>query len=224
MPQCASCKRSGILIALNRNNVCRDCAPQVGFEIQDLIRQANLCLDRASSSAKGSQAVAWMSQHIETVRKLADLNARGIDTGVRNLDKQISDALLERDRALIRMSKEAVDKAVTKVETSASAKSKATALSSAIVKIVENKNLLTKAGGLDALERETRERLRQVQLDGFLEAAQKAEFMGQMKKALDQLREALYFIKTDQVDDAQQSGVIQVIQAKIDELQSAQKK
>lgn len=51
-----------------------------------------------------------------------------------------------------------------------------------------------------------------------LEAARKAEFKGQKKKALDQCQDALYFLYNDEIDDSLQAEKIVEIEAKISEL------
>lgn len=52
----------------------------------------------------------------------------------------------------------------------------------------------------------------------FIEAAQKAEFKGSFKKALDQYQEALYFLRTDEIDDSDQQRAIVSLESKIEEL------
>ena len=53
---------------------------------------------------------------------------------------------------------------------------------------------------------------------GYLEAARKAEFKGNVKKAIDQYQEALFFIRNDDIDDTQQRFEINEIETKLTEL------
>ena len=55
-------------------------------------------------------------------------------------------------------------------------------------------------------------------MSGYVETAEKAEFKGNTKQALDQYLEALYFLKTDDVDDQLQAAEIARISRKIAEL------
>ena len=71
---------------------------------------------------------------------------------------------------------------------------------------------------LDQLEARVRRFSHETQLNAYLEAARKAEFKGQKKKALEQYKEALYFLKTDEIDDLSQAEEISKIEAKISEL------
>ena len=54
----------------------------------------------------------------------------------------------------------------------------------------------------------------------FIEKAKKFEFKEQYSKALDQYYEALYVLKTDDVDDAEQGAEIKELELKIQELKS----
>jgi cell division FtsZ-interacting protein ZapD len=71
---------------------------------------------------------------------------------------------------------------------------------------------------LDAIEQRARQLHHKTRLNTFVDAASKAEFKGQLKKALDQYQEALYFLRSDDIEDAQQTGEIEGIEAKIAEM------
>ncbi len=71
---------------------------------------------------------------------------------------------------------------------------------------------------MDQLEARVRRFSHQTQLNAYLEAARKAEFKGQKKKALDQYLEALYFLRSDEIDDSLQAEKISELEAKISEL------
>lgn len=70
------------------------------------------------------------------------------------------------------------------------------------------------------MEIKVRKFLHETQLNAFLEEARKAEFKGNKKKALDQYKEALYFLRNDEIDDSLQAGKIKEIEKKISELET----
>ena len=73
-------------------------------------------------------------------------------------------------------------------------------------------------GELDRLEHQAKGLHHQARLATFVGAAEKAEFKGQLKKALDQYQEALFFLHNDDLDDELQIEEITAIQVKIDEI------
>ena len=96
--------------------------------------------------------------------------------------------------------------------------SKVNALSKVLLKIREYKTKANHPESLEALEKQVAAAIQKYQLDGYLDAAQKAQFKGQKKKALDQYYEALYLLKHDQVDDSLQKDQITLIESKITEM------
>jgi hypothetical protein len=59
---------------------------------------------------------------------------------------------------------------------------------------------------LNNLENRIKAYTHKIQIKSFLDEADKAEFIGNMKKALDQYQEGLYFLKKDNIDDTQKSN------------------
>jgi len=113
------------------------------------------------------------------------------------------------------------EKAKAKAEVAATATSKQNALGAGLLKvreIMQNHEDVIAIGGI---ELELKTLMRKAKLDGFLEAAKKAEFKGNKKKAIDQYQEALYFIRNDDVPDDQQNEEIRQIEAKLKDLGAA---
>jgi hypothetical protein len=59
---------------------------------------------------------------------------------------------------------------------------------------------------LNNLENRIKAYTHKIQIKSFLDEADKAEFIGNMKKALDQYQEGLYFLKKDNINDTQKSN------------------
>lgn len=111
-------------------------------------------------------------------------------------------------------------KAKEKASLAATPRSRERALASAVLKI---KELTDKAGADEGIAtphvQELHREVHRVKLDGFLEAARKAEFKGNSKKAIDQYQEALYCLRNDGIDDVGQAVEIEDVEAKLQELQ-----
>jgi len=112
-----------------------------------------------------------------------------------------------------------VEKLLNKAELATRIKTSLNNANSALLKVLEAKKEINNPSKLDDLEKRIRAYTHQIQLKSFLDAADKAEFKGNTKKALDQYQEALYFLKTDDIDDEVQQSEMMRIQTKIDELQ-----
>jgi len=108
---------------------------------------------------------------------------------------------------------------VAKAKHASSSKTAINEATQALVKIAEARRLSSSPiTELDELESEIREFVRTTQLESYLEAARKAEFKGQIKKAIDQYQEALYFLKTDDIPDNEQASHMTDIEKKLTEL------
>lgn len=113
---------------------------------------------------------------------------------------------------------EEAEKALAKAEIATTPRISINEANKALLKIREGKKELRDQTKLDQLEARVLRFSHEIQLNAYLEAARKAEFKGQKKKALDQYQEALYFLRSDEIDDSLQAGKIAEIEAKISDL------
>lgn len=126
-----------------------------------------------------------------------------------------------RDQIILESLKADVASGASKAAVASTTQTKVNALSKVLLKIREYKSKADKPESLstfERLERQVSNSIQKIQLEGYLNAAKKAEFKGQKKKALDQYYEALYFLKHDEIDDSIQKNQINFIESKITEL------
>lgn len=115
-----------------------------------------------------------------------------------------------------------VRKAQDKASLPATPRTKERALAAAVLKVRNVAEAAGESGGVEAPHLEQlHHEIHRVKIEGFLGAARKAEFKGNMKKAVDPYQEALFFLSNDDVDDAGQAEEIGRIEAKIQELRSS---
>jgi hypothetical protein len=155
---------------------------------------------------------------IEHLKALTELQHKGIPT----LNPLPSELLQQWEKNRVDLVANVIEKkaeeAARKSELAATAKTKLTPLSKALIEIREYKEKLGHPERLRRLEKKVLDSIHATQLNGYLESARKAEFKDQKRKALDCYYDALYFLRHDDIDDASQSKFISEIERKIVEL------
>jgi len=146
------------------------------------------------------------------------------EKGIPTLSPPPSTAIVEfksyREELVLEEARKAVDKAKAKANVASTSTAKHNALGSGLLKAQEiMKNSSNPSAGQE-IESELKSLMHKVKLDGFLDAARKAEFKGNKKKAIDQYQEALFFIRNDDIPDDRQSKEIEEIESKLKELQA----
>lgn len=218
MAQCLLCDKKGFFLSVSANGLCSSCEPVVVMDVQQRGRIVGDCIKIISKSKKMDVRLSRCDLLIEHAKILLEYEQRGIPT-IAPLPSQL---LLEydgmHDKIVLESVVADVEKALTKVKIASTPSTRVSETTKALFKIQEGKKELRNSAALNALESHVRRVSHEAQLDAYLEAARKAEFKGNKKKALDQYQEALYFLRTDGVDDTLQAERIGGIQSKISEL------
>lgn len=128
------------------------------------------------------------------------------------LGKTFSD---RRNQIIIESLAEEVKTARQKAALATGARSKVNHLMKSLLRVREYAEKLADRSPLTTLEAELKQEIHAIQLHEYLDAARKAEFKGNKKKALDQYYEALYFLRHDDIDDQLQEASIAEIEGKI---------
>ncbi len=215
MGTCKYCSASGFFLRTGELGVCSKCEPLIREVVSERLRLITESQTIINASRSIRTKLSRLDIIIDKLKDLKELESRGIRFGVKNLAGALQEACVHKDRVIVEEAAEVVATARQKRELASSAKSAASALSGAVIKIVDLKKSAMDPEPLSRIERELKEEIRQIQLDSFLAAAHKHEFKGDFKKAIDQHQEALYFLKTDAIDDRKQQDVIREIEHKI---------
>jgi hypothetical protein len=129
------------------------------------------------------------------------------------------DSVIEIQETVIKENAERVaESQLIKAEAAATKATKLTAAAKALQEVQAAKAELGDDDDLLELETRVKDFLHSTHMNAFMDEARKHEFKGNKKKALDQYQEALYFLLTDEIDDAQQQEIIAEIKGKIEEL------
>ncbi len=126
-----------------------------------------------------------------------------------------------RDLMILEEMEKQVADALAKGEMVASRARKLNQASAVLPNLHDFKGQVRNPEPLNELEQKVKDFIHKTLLEGYLEAAEKAEFKRQRKKAVDLYREALYFLKHDDIDDRLQAENIVEIQGKLTELEKA---
>lgn len=152
-------------------------------------------------------------QHAEALMKYERL---GIPSITPSPSSVLRDWKAKRDELVIIGLEAAVEAARSKASLATTHKAKLTLFSKSLLQLreCESKVTTSKQFDLNRIEKE----LLDLMLNAYLEGANKCEFKGQLKKALDIYLDALYFLKTDHIDDSTQREQIAAIEKKVVEL------
>ena len=215
MAQCKFCGKKG----LDKEGLCKGCAPALAIQVDQsvrIIKESNEIINKSKKTATRISRCETVLEIVERLRELEDKGIRTIDPPPSELHRIFTE---ERDDIFYNGTKSDVEKLLNKAELATTIKTSLNNANSALLKVLEAKKKINNPSKLDDLEKRIRAYTHQIQLKSFLDAADKAEFKGNTKKALDQYQEALYFLKTDDIDFEVQQSEMMRIQTKIDELQ-----
>ena len=217
MARCKWCDKRGIFMSVDPNGLCRDCQHLV-VEIQSRARVLEQSMRLADKGKTFGTRLSRCELVIEHAAYLLEFEQKGVPT-VSPSPSYILDEFRDlRTQIIVSEAESVVEKAFEKSNLASTSSAKERALSAGVLKLREVTQGLEERSLVHPLEEKLRQQMHHVTLDGYLGAARKAEFKGNIKKAIDQYQEALYFIRNDDVDDAQQQSSIREIEAKLEEL------
>lgn len=218
MAQCKYCGRSGWFLALTANGLCNNCNPIVSMDVIQRARIINDSLKLVRESKKLDTQLSRCDLIVEHASALMKYEQLGIPTLNPLPSAFVQEYQAMHDQIIVDGLTTEFENARSKAEVAPSVTSKVNLLSKALLKVREYKLKANNPSILDSLEQQISQLIQNIQLAGYLDAARKAEFKGQKKKALDQYYEALYFLKHDDINDSFQQEHISLIESKIAEL------
>lgn len=219
MAQCRKCNKKGLFLSLSSCGLCRDCQALVDLEVQQRVRVIKSSADVADRSKKLETRLSRLSVMREHLEALLEYERMDIPTTTPPPSSLLAKLRDDRDRIVVEGVREKVDSALAKAEVAATARTAITQASKGLLAVTEGEKELDDPSQLCPLREKVQEFIHKTTLDSHLEAARKAEFKGQEKKALDAYQEALYFLRTDAIDDSQQAEEIAGLEEKIRKLQ-----
>lgn len=219
MARCKWCNKRGLFLSVDSNGLCRDCEHLV-VEVGSRARVLQDSMRLAHEGKTYGTRISRCELAIEHAEFLLEFEQKGVPTVSPSPSSILREYQDLRTEIKINEASDISKKAFEKADLATTAKSKERILAAAVLKVREVGQGLEERLYLNSLERELRKEIHRVTFGGYLDAARKAEFKGNIKKAIDQYQEALFFIQNDNIDDAQQQTEIRSLEAKLEELQS----
>lgn len=218
MAKCRLCDKSGWLLRTNPEGLCKACEPLWAMDVD----QHSRIISESVKLIENSKNVKTRLSRIDVARRsceqLLHYEQRSIETIATPPSKAIHELERVRKELVENHIEEELVKARTKSQSALTLAGKTQPFGKVIEKIGEFYSAISDVTVLEQLERETREELDKARLEIELEKAEKAEFKGQKKKAIDAYLGALFIISKDSIDDERQATQIRDIKAKISAL------
>lgn len=221
MGQCKLCGQSGLFLSVNKMGLCTTCNSAFLLEVQSRYRVYEES-GQIINNSKNIDTIGSRARIIfEHLRRFYEFEKKGIDFMEPKASIMLQNLPREIDERFREVLQENIKDLLFKAKINPSPKSKITILSKGLLQIESAKKYLSNNNSLNDIQKELNAIIHKIQLDVFLESAQKAEFKGAKKKALEYYYEALYFLRHDEVADALQHESIQSIEEKIRELDAS---
>ena len=205
-------------LSLNRYGLCEKCAAIVVHDVEQrthVITESLWIVDRSTKLDTKLSRLGVVGEFLDV---LHEYELMGIPTTEPAPSEVINQVREKRTEVVREGAEEIVRVALAKAGASVSQKTAITAAEQALTKLAEVSSRLTDPVDVRDLERRLLALIHDKRLEGHIAAAEKAEFKGQHKKALDAYREALYLLRTDTTSDAQQAPLILKIEEALERL------
>ncbi len=217
MAQCRWCDKRGLFLSVDRNGLCRDCQPMI-IEIQGRARVLENSMKLAREGKTFDTRLSRCDLTIEHAEYLVKFERKEVPTVSPSPSAILTEYRALRTQFILEEANKIAENALEKASVASSPKVKERALTAGVLKLLEIARTLEDSSRVTLLEQQLRRKIHQVTLEGYLESARKAEFKGNVKKAIDQYQEALFFIQNDDVDDTEQYAEIREIKDKLKQL------
>ena len=206
-----------MFMSVDPNGLCRNCE-YLAVEIQGRARVLEQSMRLADKGKTFGTRLSRCELVIEHAGYLVQFERKGVPTVSPSPSYILDEFRALRTQLIVSEAESVVEKAFEKSSLTSTANAKERALAAGVLKLREITQGLKKRSLVKPMEEKLRHEIHRVTLDGYLQAARKAEFKGNIKKAIDQYQEALYFIRNDDIDDVQQQSSIREIEVKLEEL------
>ncbi len=218
MAKCKNCEKSGLFLSVTENGLCRSCDPIVVIEVQQRLRIINDSRRIVDESKKLETRVGRCDLIIEFAQELYQYEEKGIPTIDPPPSAFVRVYSEKKDEIIVETLEAEAKRAKEKAVLTSSLSTKKGYLTKALLKVREYREKYPNIPDLARLEDNLTQDMHRAELDDHLEAARKAEFKGDKKKALDRYYDAVYFLRRDDVKDSLEEDIIGEIERKVKEL------
>ena len=219
MAECKRCGARGLFLYVSSAGICGSCEAELNIVVPNLMRIIKDSAELVNKSKNWKTRLSRCDLGIEKAEELMPLEDKGILTASPSIAQILQDFKDSREEVIRSAIEKTYEDARAKAQTAATPRSQITAAKKGLLNLrqvyeeVGNHPLIPKVAN------RLKEYAHGLELNTYITAAQKAEFKKNYKKALDQYQEALFFLKTDDIDDSLQADIIGKLERKIRELE-----
>lgn len=218
MSTCKWCGKSGFFLSVTPNGLCGNCNYPITLNAREKFRLIEDSIKVVMKSRNLDTKLSRLDFIIEQATYLLEYENKNINMFSTNPSVIIESAKKDKVEAVRETLSEDYSNLISKIEIANSFNTKINELNKFLLKIQNYKGIQNFE--INKIEKQIIDKRHELQLNNYLEAAKKAEFKNETKKAISQYQEALYFLKNDDIDDKFQKENIKNIEGKIKELKS----
>ena len=221
MARCKLCDARGILLSVDNNGVCNKCRaliyPQIHRE-REIIQESQAIIESSKNWKTKLTRYGVIAEMLGRLQKYEQKGIQGLFT--QPIPQCLREIQEDRERLIQEVVEETETKARDRAEVASTVATKVSAAKRGIQALHKLQEEVGEHPAIDHAKAGLKEYAREIEFTSYIDAAQKAEFKRNHKKALDQYLEALYALKTDNVPDETQAKTIAELEEKIAALKS----
>lgn len=217
MAQCMHCGKKGFFLIVDKNKLCNNCAPIVKQMIDRHLQIIDESEYLILTSKKFETKISRADVILDNIYRLKDYAQRGYRFEI-DLDEYEERFIILKNRLIEEFAQNKVDGYLQKAALAKTLNSKINNANKALIHLSDMKKNYGYEN--EELEAEIKNFIHKAEYDDLLEKAEKEEFKGNYKKAVDRYKDILFFLRRDDIDDSLQQNEISHIEAKIEELSS----
>jgi hypothetical protein len=214
-----TCKFCGKTGPTNEKGLCNKCSISVEKDVRNRLRIMNDCTNLIDNSNNIKTIVSRYDLLLEQAQSLKIYESKGINL-IPNPSQLLKKWTSLHDQIILERITSAVEEQFKKSETAVTPQKSLNAALKSLEVFLESKELVGDDLDLGKLENRARVYIIKKQLDIFREKANKAEFLGKNKKALEQHQEALYFLSKETLGFNEREEMTKDIENSIKQLSS----
>lgn len=212
-----NCNKKGLFVIVDKNKLCSKCAPVVKLAVEQHIAIYLESEKIVANSKNFDTKISRCDVILSNLAKLKDYQQKGYNFNF-NISEKIEEYVHRRKVLIDFYSKTKVDEALKKAELAKTKSSKINNINKVILflKDLEEKYGVNKTRTINKLLKE----IHSIELEDLILKAEKEEFKGNIKKAIDKYQDILFFLTNDDIKDSLQKDEFEKYETKIKQLQS----
>lgn len=218
MGTCRLCNGSGWFLQVSGIGLCNQCAFVHAMDLEQHSRIIGESINIIDNSKNLSTVLSRIDVALRSCDQLRRYEMKGIPTIVTSPSAAMVKIEQHRKAAISQAAKKISADAMVKAAAIPASASAARIYSKAIAKLADLYSLVKDVTEIEQIEASLKAEMDTAELKAQLAKAERAEFKGQKKKAIEAYLDALFLIRKDSIADQYQKSEINAIKQKISAL------